>query len=89
MRQLDESMGEDDALALAQDLAGENPISANTPLAGSQFEIDGSLWRAQVAVKPAVVAGVAFALRRAVAKQLSFDDLMAGLAGLWTPTWMI
>ena len=45
MRQLDEPMEEDDALALAQDLAGENPISSKTPLAGSQFEIDGSLWR--------------------------------------------
>ena len=82
MRQLDEPMEEDDALALAQDLAGENPISSKTPLAGSQFEIDGSLWRAQVAGKPAVEAGVAFALRRAVAKQLSLDDLMQGLPDL-------
>lgn len=82
MRLLDEPMGEDDAEALAHDLAGSNPISEKTPLAGSQFEIDGSLWRAQVAVKPAVEAGVAFALRRAVAKQLSLDDLMLGLPNL-------
>ena len=82
MRQLDERMSEDDAEALAHDLAGGNPISANTPLAGSQFEIDGSLWRAQVAVKPAVENSVAFALRRAVAKQLSLDDLMQGLPDL-------
>ena len=82
MRLLDKPMGEDNAEALAHDLAGGNPISEKTPLAGSQFEIDGSLWRAQVAVKPAVEAGVAFALRRAVAKQLSLDDLMQGLPDL-------
>lgn len=82
MRQLDEAMGADDAEALAHDLAGDNPISKKTPLAGSQFEIDGSLWRAQVAVKPAVEVGVAFALRRAVAKQLSLVDLMQGLPDL-------
>lgn len=82
MRQLDDPLSEDDANDLAQDLAGENPISAKSPLAGSQFEIAGSLWRAQVAMKPAVEDGVAFALRRAVAKELSLDQLMAGLPDL-------
>lgn len=82
MRPLDDPLGEDDALALAQDLAGENPISSKTPLAGSQFEIDGALWRAQVAVKPAVEDGVAFALRRAVANEMPLDDLMKGLPDL-------
>ncbi|MEP3332230.1 ATPase, T2SS/T4P/T4SS family [Sedimentitalea sp.] len=79
MKQLTNPLSEDDAQALAQDLAGDNPISAKTPLAGSQFEISGSLWRAQVAVKPAVEDGVAFALRRAVAKEMSLDQLMSGL----------
>ncbi|KIC39844.1 hypothetical protein RA27_17500 [Ruegeria sp. ANG-R] len=82
MQMLDAPLSEDDALALAQDLAGENPISAKTPLAGSQFEAFDSLWRAQVAVRPAVEEGVAFALRRAVAKELSLDQLMAGLPDL-------
>jgi len=82
MRALEDPLRQEDALALVQDLAGDNPISAKTPLAGSQFEIAGSLWRAQVAVKPAVEEGVAFALRRAVAKQMSLDDLMAGLPEL-------
>lgn len=82
MLPLDDILSEDDAQALAQDLAGDNPISAKTPLAGSQFEIAGSLWRAQVAVKPAVEEGVAFALRRAVAKEMSLNDLMAGLPEL-------
>ena len=82
MQPLDDPLGEEDAQALAQDLAGDNPISANTPLAGSQFEIAGSLWRAQVAVKPAVEDGVAFALRRAVAREMSLDNLMAGLPDL-------
>ncbi len=82
MQSLDDPLGEDDALALAQDLAGGNPISAKTPLAGSQFEIAGSLWRAQVAMVPAVEDGVAFALRRAVANQMSLQDLMEGLPDL-------
>lgn len=82
MRSLDDPLSEEDAQALAQDLAGDNPISAKTPLAGSQFEIAGSLWRAQVAVKPAVENGVAFALRRAVAKEMTLNDLMAGLPDL-------
>ena len=82
MQPLDDPLNEDDALALAQDLAGDNPISTKTPLAGSQFEIDGSLWRAQVAMSPAVEEGVAFALRRAVAKEMSLDTLMAGLPEL-------
>ncbi|MCG7522393.1 hypothetical protein [Ruegeria sp. Ofav3-42] len=59
MRPLEDPLGDDDAQALAQDLAGGNPISSKTPLACSQFEIAGSLWRAQVAVKPAVEVGVA------------------------------
>ena len=75
MQPLDDPLNEDDALALAQDLAGDNPISTKTPLAGS-------LWRAQVAMSPAVEKGVAFALRRAVAKEMSLDTLMAGLPEL-------
>jgi len=82
MQPLDDLMSEEDAESLAHDLAGDNPISANKPLAGSQFEAFGSLWRAQVAVKPAVESGVAFALRRAVAKQFTLDDLMAKLPDL-------
>ncbi|MEM9500133.1 MAG: ATPase, T2SS/T4P/T4SS family [Pseudomonadota bacterium] len=84
MQPLEDPLGEDHALALAQDLAGGNPVSANTPLAGSQFEIAGSLWRAQVAMAPAVEDGVAFALRRAVANQMSLEDLMVGLPDLDT-----
>ncbi len=82
MTVLDTHISSEDAESLAHDLAGSNPISQTTPLAGSQFEIASSLWRAQVVVAPAIEKGVAFALRRSVANELSLDDLMSRLPDL-------
>lgn len=67
------------ALALAHDVAGSTPISKDRPLAGSEFTIGGSLWRAQVVSPPTVEGGCAVALRRSVTTNIALTDLCSGV----------
>ena len=67
------------ALSLAHDVAGNAPISKDRPLAGSEFHIGGSLWRAQVVSPPTVEGGCAVALRRSVTTNIALTDLCNGV----------
>lgn len=68
-----------DSRSLAQDLAGGTPVSENSPLAGSEFDIDGSLWRTQVVAPPIVQGGYTLSLRRTVSEAMEMDQLLDGV----------
>lgn len=67
------------ALKLGHDVAGESPVSKTRTLAGSEFFLGASLWRAQVVAPPTVESGFSVALRRAVSDHLPLSRLCAGV----------
>ena len=67
------------AKSLGQDLAGDNTISMNNPLAGSDFVHNESLWRAQVVGPPVIEGGHCLAIRRNVSRAFELQKLTDGV----------
>ncbi|WP_282611317.1 ATPase, T2SS/T4P/T4SS family [Pelagibius sp. Alg239-R121] len=84
MRHHDIKLSKEEACALTNDLAGDQPFSEKKPYAASRFTLEGSLWRSQVLQAPIIDGPVAFALRRTVVRNLTLHHLIegAGVASL-------
>lgn len=79
MQRADLTLDVQTALKLGHDVAGDSPISKTRTLAGSEFHIGESLWRAQVVAPPTVAGGFSVALRRAVSEGLPLKTLCKGV----------
>ncbi len=80
MSETDIEISEADLTRLAHDLAGNSPISSSTPLAGSEFQFDGSLWRSQVVAPKVIEGGHCLALRRTVVDVLPMKTLCSDVS---------